>query len=182
MASGPNSSNANAQLLGSSCQVSPKTSLYSQRPVGTATSAVHPDSEERASAPASAARTAAAAGAPGAQRKNGTFGIAPPVAAPSISAPVAGRPPLGGQSGCQGRPFRVTVDGRLNVVVQTGPIATHAAGAGQGAKTVVGAVNEDVSGQTDLVISTGQIINQSDARSGRPACVVVGALGKVPGC
>jgi hypothetical protein len=76
----------------------------------------------------------------------------------------------------------VTVDGRLNVVVQTGPIATHAAGAGQEAKTVVGAVNEDVSGDTSLVISTGQIINQSDARSGRPACVVVGALGKVPGC
>jgi hypothetical protein len=31
------------------------------------------------------------------------------------------------------------------------------------------------------VISTGQIINMSD-RSGRPACVVVGSVGEVPGC
>jgi hypothetical protein len=76
----------------------------------------------------------------------------------------------------------VTVDGRLNVIVQTGPIATVAAGAGQEAKTVVGAVNEDVAGQTDVVISTGQIINQSVPGSGRPACVVIGALGEVPGC
>jgi hypothetical protein len=76
----------------------------------------------------------------------------------------------------------VTVDDRLDIVVQTGPILTHAAGAGQEAKTVVGSVNEDVEAPTEVVVSTGQIINQSDPRSGRPACVVVGTLGQVPGC
>ena len=37
----------------------------------------------------------------------------PPLAAPVIAAPTSGaRPPVVGRSGCQGRPFRVTVDGR----------------------------------------------------------------------
>jgi hypothetical protein len=58
----------------------------------------------------------------------------------------------------------VRIDGRLNLTVQTGHVATVASGVGQQA-----------------VISTGQIINMSDP-SGRPACVVVGALGRVPGC
>ena len=37
----------------------------------------------------------------------------PPVAVrPVIGAPTAARPPVAGRSGCQGKPFRVTVDGR----------------------------------------------------------------------
>ena len=76
----------------------------------------------------------------------------------------------------------VSVRGRLNVTVQTGPIATQAAGAGQEAITSVGSVEEDVAGQTDVVVSTGQIVNMTDRSSGRPACVVIGTLGNVPGC
>ena len=76
----------------------------------------------------------------------------------------------------------ISVDGRLDVAVQTGPITTLAAGAGQEAITSVGSVAEDVNGQTSVVVSTGEIINMSDPKTGRPACVVVGALGKVPGC
>jgi len=75
-----------------------------------------------------------------------------------------------------------TIDGRLNVTVQTGPIATVAAGAGQEARTSVGSVREDVAGRTDVVISTGQIVNTTERGSSRPACVVIGTLGKVPGC
>ena len=76
----------------------------------------------------------------------------------------------------------VSVEGRLNVTVQTGPIATVAAGAGQEARTSVGSVREDVAGQTDVVISTGRIVNMTERGSGRPACVVIGTLGPVPGC
>ena len=75
-----------------------------------------------------------------------------------------------------------SIEGRLNVTVQTGPIATVAAGAGQEARTSVGSVREDVAGQTDVVISTGAIINMTERGSGRPACVVIGTLGAVPGC
>jgi hypothetical protein len=76
----------------------------------------------------------------------------------------------------------VRIDGRLNVTVQTGAIANVASGVGDQVKTSVGSVEEDLRGQTDVVISTGQIINMSDRTSNRPACVVIGTLGKVPGC
>lgn len=76
----------------------------------------------------------------------------------------------------------VGIDGRLDVTVQTGTIATLATGAGQEARTSVGSVEEDVAGQTDVVISTGDIINMTDRGSRRPACVVIGTLGRVPGC
>jgi hypothetical protein len=75
-----------------------------------------------------------------------------------------------------------SVDGELDVTVQTGQIAT-VAGPGQQAITSVGSVHEGskLSGHDEIVVSTGQIINMSD-RSGRPACVVVGSTGDVPGC
>jgi len=76
----------------------------------------------------------------------------------------------------------VRIDGRLNVTVQTGAIANVATGVNDQVKTSVGSVEEDLRGQTDVVISTGQIINMSDRTSNRPACVVIGTLGKVPGC
>jgi hypothetical protein len=77
----------------------------------------------------------------------------------------------------------VRIDGRLNVTVQTGAISSVATGVNDQVKTSVGSVEEDLAGQTNVVISTGQIINMSD-RTGRggPACVVIGTLGQVPGC
>ena len=70
-----------------------------------------------------------------------------------------------------------------NITVQTGPVANVASGVGQRAVTSVGSVTEGtrLAGQNEVVISTGQIINMSDP-SGRPACVVVGSFGTVPGC
>ena len=76
----------------------------------------------------------------------------------------------------------VRIDGRLNVTVQTGAIASVATGANDQVKTSIGSVEEDVRGQTQVVISTGQIINMSDRSSRRPACVVIGTLGPVPSC
>jgi hypothetical protein len=76
----------------------------------------------------------------------------------------------------------VQIDGRLNVTVQTGAIATVASGVNDQVKTSVGSVEEDLRGQTNVVISTGQIINMTDRASRGPACVVIGTLGQVPGC
>lgn len=76
----------------------------------------------------------------------------------------------------------VRIDGRLNVTVQTGAIANVASGVNDQVTTSVGSVEKDLRGQTDVVISTGQIINMTDRTSRGPACVVIGTLGQVPGC
>jgi hypothetical protein len=69
------------------------------------------------------------------------------------------------------------------VRIRTGYIANVASGPGEEAVTSVGSVHDGsrLAGSTNVVISTGQIINMSD-HSGRPACVVIGSTGGVPGC
>jgi hypothetical protein len=77
----------------------------------------------------------------------------------------------------------VKIRGNLDVTVRTGAILSVAPGFANKATTSVGSVHPEtvVTGRKNVVVSTGDVINMSTI-PGIPSCVVVGSIGRPPGC
>ena len=71
----------------------------------------------------------------------------------------------------------VRVNGSLNTAVQASDVVTSAGGLGNEATTSIGSVHEGavITGARSVVVSTGRVVNSD-------GCVIIGSLGKVPGC
>lgn len=71
----------------------------------------------------------------------------------------------------------VRVNGNLNMAVQANDVVTAAGGLGNEATTSIGSVHEGavLTGTRSVVVSTGRVVNSD-------GCVIIGSLGKVPGC
>ena len=77
----------------------------------------------------------------------------------------------------------VKIRGNLDMTVRTGQILSIAPGFANRATTSVGSVHPGtvVTGRKNVVVSTGDVINMSTVPA-IPSCVVVGSIGKPPGC